>query len=239
MAIFAKSPRPAFSKKVQREDQRKFFKNRLKRSSHLNDQEALQHKWHYPLISMHFKAKDWTRFRRKQRLQKCPNGKLLQFWQGHPKPAFSKKVQRGDQRKFLKKRLKSSPRLKGPKSLQHKWHYPLISMLLKGKDQRRFCGEKATPKVHERPSEGNFRKVTQSPHFLKTWGTKGNFQKSPKKQPSFKRPKGTLAQMALSRNQYALKVQRLEKIAPQKKLQKCLKGQVFAIFERSPKTRVF
>ena len=43
--------------------------------------------------------------------------KLWQFWQGHPKPAFSKKVQRGDQRKFFKNRLKSSPRLKGPKAL--------------------------------------------------------------------------------------------------------------------------
>ena len=43
--------------------------------------------------------------------------KLWQFKQGHPKPAFSKKVQRGDQRKFFKNRLKSSPRLKGPKAL--------------------------------------------------------------------------------------------------------------------------
>ena len=28
--------------------------------------------------------------------------KLWQFWQGHPKPAFSEKVQRGDQGKFFK-----------------------------------------------------------------------------------------------------------------------------------------
>ena len=28
--------------------------------------------------------------------------KLLQFLQGHPKPAFSEKVQRGDQGKFFK-----------------------------------------------------------------------------------------------------------------------------------------
>ena len=43
--------------------------------------------------------------------------KLWQFLQGHPKPAFSKKVQKGDQEKFSKNRLKSSPRLKGPKTL--------------------------------------------------------------------------------------------------------------------------
>ena len=39
--------------------------------------------------------------------------KLWQFSQGHPKPAFSEKVQKGDQGKFLKNRPKSSPRLKG------------------------------------------------------------------------------------------------------------------------------
>ena len=32
--------------------------------------------------------------------------KLWQFLQGHPKPAFSEKVQRGDQGKFLKNRKK-------------------------------------------------------------------------------------------------------------------------------------
>ena len=37
--------------------------------------------------------------------------RLLQFWQGHPKPAFSEKVQRGDQEKFFKNGAKSSHRL--------------------------------------------------------------------------------------------------------------------------------
>ena len=64
--------------------------------------------------------------------------KLWQFWQGHPKPAFSKKVQRGDQGKFFKNRPKSSPRLKGPKALWRKWHYPLISMHLNCKDWKTF-----------------------------------------------------------------------------------------------------
>ena len=56
--------------------------------------------------------------------------KLWQFRQGHPKAPFSEKVQRGDQGKFFKNRPKSSPRLKGPKALWRKWHYPLISMHL-------------------------------------------------------------------------------------------------------------
>ena len=60
--------------------------------------------------------------------------KLWQFFQGHPKPAFSEKVQMGDQGKFFKNRLKSSHRLKVPKALLRKWHYPPISMFLKCKD---------------------------------------------------------------------------------------------------------
>ena len=39
------------------------------------------------------------------------------------------------------------------------------------------------PKVPEWPSYGNFRKVTQNPHFLEKCkgGTKGNFSKIPQK----------------------------------------------------------
>ena len=60
--------------------------------------------------------------------------KLWEFLQGHPKPSFSEKVQRGDQGKFFKNQSKSSHRLKGLKALWRKWHYPLISMRLKCKD---------------------------------------------------------------------------------------------------------
>ena len=78
------------------------------------------------------------------------------FLQGHPKPAFSKKVQRGEQEKFFKNRPKSSPRLKGLKALLHKCYYPPISMRLKGKDWKRFWGKKAAPKTPGWPSYGNF-----------------------------------------------------------------------------------
>ena len=64
--------------------------------------------------------------------------KLWLFLQGHPKPALSKKVQRGDQEKFLTNRQKSSDRLKGKKALWRKLKYTLIKMLLKCKDWRLF-----------------------------------------------------------------------------------------------------
>ena len=71
---------------------------------------------------------------------------LWQFRQGHPKPAFSEKVKRGDQDKFLKNRLKSSPCLKGPKALRRNLYYTVISMQLKRKDWKRFWRKKGLQK---------------------------------------------------------------------------------------------
>ena len=124
---------------MQRGDQGKFFKNRPKSSLCLKGARALWRKWHYLLISMHLKCKHWRRFWHKKRLQRVPEWPSDgNFLQGHPKPAFSKKVQRGDQEKFFKNRPRSSPCLKGPKALSRQSHYPLISMHLICKDWRRF-----------------------------------------------------------------------------------------------------
>ena len=131
-------PKAVFSEKVQRGDEEKFFKDRPKNSSHLKGPTALWPKWHYPVISMQLKSKNWKKLWRKNSSKSARKAKLWQFLKGHPKPAFSKKVQRGDQGKFLKNGKKSSPRLKGLKALWRKWHYPLISMHLKCKDWRRF-----------------------------------------------------------------------------------------------------
>ena len=70
--------------------------------------------------------------------QSARMAKLWEFLQGHSKPAFSERVQRGDQGKFSKNRSKSKPRLKRRKALLRKRYYPLIIILLKGKDWRRF-----------------------------------------------------------------------------------------------------
>ena len=109
--------KPAFFEKVQRQDQGKFFKNRPKSSPRLKGPKALWRKWYYPLIKMHLKCKDWKTFWRKQRLQKCPNGQIMAIFVRSPKPAFSEKVQRGDQVKFFKNHPESRPRLKGTKAI--------------------------------------------------------------------------------------------------------------------------
>ena len=106
--------------------------------------------------------------------------KLWQFSQINPKPAFSEKVQRGDQEKFCKSRPKRSPRLKGAKALWRKWHYSQISIHLNRKDWKRFWRKLRLQIVSERPSYGNFRKLTQNPHFLKKCkgGDQGKFFKN-------------------------------------------------------------
>ena len=98
--------KPAFSKRVQKGAPREiFFKNRLKRKPRLKGRKTLLRKWYYPLLIMHLKGKDW---------RSAQMAKLSHLSQGHPKAAFSEKVQRGDQGKFFKNRPKGSPRLKNP-----------------------------------------------------------------------------------------------------------------------------
>ena len=63
-----------------------------------------------------YTAKTEKDFRAKGESKSARRFKLWQFTEGHPKPAFSEKVQTGDQGKFVKNRPKSSPRLKGPKA---------------------------------------------------------------------------------------------------------------------------
>ena len=171
--------KPALSEKVQRGTKGYFSK--IAKQVAL-PWKAQQHSGGNSII-LWLLCKDWRRLWRKTSLQKCPNGQVNAIFARSPKPAFPETLQTGDQRKFFKNRPKSSPCLKGPKALWRKWHYPLISMHSKCKDWKRFWGKKTSPKVPEWPSYGNFRKVTQNPHFLKKckWGTKGNVSKIPRK----------------------------------------------------------
>ena len=109
--------------------------------------------------------------------------KLWQFLQGHPKPAFSEKVERGDQGKFFKNRPKSSPRLKGPKGFWRKWHYPLISMHLKTKDCERIWRKKRLKECLNCQVMAIFAWSQKTRIFSKSLkeGPREIFQKSPRK----------------------------------------------------------
>ena len=106
--------------------------------------------------------------------------KLWQLSQDHPKPAYSKKVQRGDQGEFFKNRAKSSPRLKGPKVLWRKWHYPIISMLLKCTDWATFWFKKRFWHGHQKPAISKKGQRADQGKILKN---------RPKSSPRLKGPK--------------------------------------------------
>ena len=130
--------KPAFSEKVQRGDEEKFFKNHPKSSRCLKGWEALLCKLNYTLIKMHLKCKEWRRFWRKQRLQNCPNNQVMAILARSPKTRIFWRSAKGDQGKFFKNRPKSSLRFKGLKALWRKCHYPRTTMHLKRKDWKRL-----------------------------------------------------------------------------------------------------
>ena len=135
---------------------------------------------------------------------------------------------------MFQKSPRMQPSFKKLKSTQAQMALFFYQYALKLQRLENILPQTAAPKVPEWPSYGNFGKVTQKPHFLKKCkeGRKEIFQKSSKKMPSLKRPKSTLAQIALSSNQYALKVQRLEKIQAQTAAQKLPKQRSYGNFRK-------
>ena len=91
--------------------------------------------------------------------------KLWQFWQGHQKPAFSEKVQRRDQGKFLKNRPKKLTSIKRPKSTLEEMALSCNSYAIQVRALKMILVQKAAPKVPERSSCCNFGKVTQTRIF--------------------------------------------------------------------------
>ena len=143
--------------------------------------------------------------------------KVWQFSQGHPKPASSQKVKRGEQDKFFKNRLRSSPRLKSPTALWRKLHYNLIKMHLKWKDWRRCCRKRLLRKSPNGQVSANFARLPETTFSKKVQrGDQEKFFKNhPNSSPRLKIPKKILRQMVLSSNYYTFKVQRLDKVSAQ------------------------
>ena len=96
-------PKVAFSEKVQRGDEEKFFKDRPKNSPQLKGPTAHWPKWHYPLIGMQLKCKDWTKLWSKQKLQKCPKGQVMAIFERSPKKRVFEKSAKEGPRKIFKK----------------------------------------------------------------------------------------------------------------------------------------
>ena len=155
-----------------------------------------------------------------------------------PKTRIFSKSAKGGPREIFRKTPKRRPRLKGPKPLLRKWHYPSISMHLNGRLEK-ILGQTAAPKMPEWPRYGNFCKVTGKPHFLKKCkrGTKGTFSKIAQEDALPKKAKK--AEMALSSNQYALKVQILDKILAHKAAPKVPEWPSYGNFRQVTQTLIF
>ena len=81
--------------------------------------------------------------------QSARMAKLWQFLQGHPKAAFSEKVQKGDQGKLFKNRPKRCSRLKGLKSTLAQMALSSIEYAIKVQKLEKILVQKAAPKVPE------------------------------------------------------------------------------------------
>ena len=167
---------------------------------------------------MHLKCKDWKGFWRKQRLQKCPNGQVTTIFARSPKTRIFQKSPKGEPRKIFQTSPKKQPSFERPKSTVAQMALSSNQYALKEQRLEKIQAQTAAPKVPEWPCYGNFWKVTETRIFGKSakGGPREIFQKSPKKMPSLKRPKSTLAKMSLSCNLYPLILQRLEKILAHK-----------------------
>ena len=111
MAIFGRSPKTRiFGKKANGKPRDTFKKSPKKYPSLQRPKSTLAKMSLSCNLQSTYTAKTGEYFGAQGGSKSTRMAKLWQFLQGHPKPAFSVKVQRGDQGKFFKNRLKSSPR---------------------------------------------------------------------------------------------------------------------------------
>ena len=108
--IYENSPKKdALALKAQKHSRPNHIKNRLESSLRLKFSKALWRKQHYPLISMHLKCKDWTRFGRKHRLQKCPNSQVITIFARSLKTRIFVKGAKGGPIEIFQKSPKKMP----------------------------------------------------------------------------------------------------------------------------------
>ena len=151
---------------------------------------------------MQLKCTDWRRFWRKKRFPKCPNSQVMTIFARSPKTRIFWKSTKGGPRDIFQKSPKTLTSIKRPKTFVAQMAISSHSCPIKVRGLKKILAQKAAPKVPERPNYGNFGKLTQSRIFWKSakGGPSQIFKKSHKKLTSIKRPKSSLAKMALSSN---------------------------------------
>ena len=166
---------------------------------------------------------------------------LWQFRQGHTKPAFSEKVQRGDGGKFFKNHPRSSRSLKGREALLCKLNYTLTKMHLKCKDRTRFRRKLRLQKCQNRQVMAIIARSPKTRIFWKSErGGQDKFLKNRlKSSPCLKGPKALWRKLHYTLISMQLKTKDWKIFWRKRRLQKCPNTQVMAILARSPKIRIF
>ena len=235
-------PKPALCKKVQRGDQKKFFKNRLESCPRLKGPTALQRKRHYTLISIQLQGKDWRRFWGKKVAPKVPEWPSYgTFCKVTQNPHFLKKS-KGGPREIFQKSPKQQPSFERLKSTLAQITLSSIYYALTVQRQEKIWAQKADPNVPEWLSYANFRTVTQNPHLLKKCkggGQRKFFKNRPKSCPRLKGPKALWRKWHYPLFSMHLQCKDWKRFWRKRRLQKCPNDQVMAILKGSPKTRIF
>ena len=155
-----------------------------------------------PLISTHLNCKDWRRFCRKQRLQKCRKVQVIAILARSPKTRIFWKSAKGGPREIFQKSPKKLPSFERPKSTVAEMPLSSNKCALKLQTGEEF-GANSGSKSAEMSKVRQFSQSHPKPAFsekVQKGGAREIFQKSPKKLPSMERPKSTVVQMALSSN---------------------------------------
>ena len=97
----------------------------------------------------------------------CPNGQVMAIFARSPKTLIFRRSAKGAPREIFQTSPKSSPRLKRPKALWLKWHYPLISMRLNWKDWRSFWRKQRLRKCPNGQVMAIFARSPKTRIFLK------------------------------------------------------------------------
>ena len=236
MAIFGRSPKSRIFRKSAKGRPREVFQKSPKKQPSLQwaksslAQMSLSSKL-YPLIMQRLK-KIWAQ-KAAPKLPKWPSyGNFCKVTQDSH---FLKKC-KGCSREIFQNSPKTQPSIERPKRTLTQITLSLFQYALNVQGLERSLTQKADPKVPEQQSYSNSRKVTPKPAFSEK--VQRGHQKKFFKNRSLKRPKSTLEQIALSSNQYALIVQRLQKLWRKRRLKKCSNGQVIEILPRSPETLI-
>ena len=209
--------------------------NRPKSRPRIKAQKTPRGKSTLPLISMRFKCKHRTTFRRKRRLQKPKQSRVMANFAKVLKSPIFWDLAKGGPRE---NRPKSRPTIRAQISPRRKSHYPLISMRLKCKQRTTFWRRRWLQKPKQSRVMANLAKVLKSPIFwdLAKGGPREN---RPKSRPTIRARKTPRRKSHYPLISMRLKCKHRKTFRRKRRLQKPTQNRVMANFAKVLKSPIF